>query len=173
MSGERTALDLAQAGFEDENEPAEQLDLLGVPQTPELMLLRTQRGPGRPPGARNKRTERTVQFLLARHQDPREVLLAMAEARVDELTAALGCSAYQAWQEKRLAAIGVLPYVAQRQPLAVAFTGVRPIHLHMHGMEDANGVRDDDSIAARLVGMITDAQFVDVPPDDGSGEGQS
>lgn len=73
-----------------------------------------KRGPGRPPGALNRRTEATVKFLLSRHRDPREVLLEIAEANVYDLAALLGCKPHEALTEKRLAAIGVLPYVAAR-----------------------------------------------------------
>lgn len=165
MSGERAALEAVGLGFEDEDE-GEQFDLLGMPQTASLLLLRQKNdGPGRPKGSRNKRTERTVAFLLARHRDPREVLLEMAEARVDELAASLGCTAYQAYQEKRLAAIGVLPYVAQRQPLAIEMTGVQPIHIHIG---QANGVRQSDTVAERLTQVIENPEFIDVTPEDQS-----
>lgn len=93
------------------------------------LYYRGSRGRGRPFGSRNKRTERTVAFLLSRHRDPREILLEMAQANVHDLAALLGCSPFEAYQEKRLAAIGVLPYIAQRQPLAVDFTKRSVIYL--------------------------------------------
>jgi hypothetical protein len=114
-----TAPVVAQAAgelVEDEVE-AEQLGLFGEPVTEEGLakaISRGRRGPGRPPGARNKRTERSVAFLLSRHRDPREVLLEIAESNVFDLAALLGCKPFEALGEKRLAAIGVLPYVAAR-----------------------------------------------------------
>jgi len=99
----------------DGDDEPEQLALFGVPVTLEGQHKAEQRGRiGRPPGARNKRTERTVAFLLSRHRDPREVLLEIAESNVFDLAALLGCTPFEAAQEKRLAAIGVLPYVAAR-----------------------------------------------------------
>lgn len=112
---ERAVTSAVAAAIPEEDEP-EQLGLFGAPETPEGMAkaLSRGRGPGRPPGARNKRTERAVRWLLSRHRDPREVLLEIAEANVFDLAAMLGCDLLAAMQEKRLAAIGVLPYVAAR-----------------------------------------------------------
>lgn len=76
--------------------------------------LRGWSGIGRKPGAKNKRTEATIAFILSRHRDPRIVLAEMAEANVFDLAALLGCTPFEAQQEKRLAAIGLLPYVAAR-----------------------------------------------------------
>lgn len=127
--GDQAALTLAleQAELDDE---AEQLGLFGVPATPEGQARAiVKRGPGRPPGSRNKRTERTVAFLLARHRDPREVLLEIAEANIADLAALVGCSVFEALQEKRIAAAAVLPYLAQRMPLAVDVTQRQVVYL--------------------------------------------
>lgn len=99
----------------DDDEP-DQLALFGAPLTVDGQALAVVKkvGPGRPPGARNKRTERSVAWLLQRHRDPREVLLEIAEANVYDLAARLECSPAEAMTEKRLAAIGVLPYVAAK-----------------------------------------------------------
>jgi hypothetical protein len=94
---------------------AVQLGLFGEPLTEGgAVKAKGWNGVGRKPGAKNKRTERTVTFLLARHRDPRQVLLEIAEANVFDLAALLKCSPHEAMQEKRLAAIGVLPYVAAK-----------------------------------------------------------
>ena len=99
---------------------AEQFSLFGEPQT-EAGATRwlTKRRPGRPPGSLNKRSHRTVQFLLSRHRDPREVLLEIAEAHVADLASAMGMTMAEALTEKRLAAIGVLPYLAHRMPIEI------------------------------------------------------
>ena len=153
MSGEREAVAIA-LGQVDELVDAEdeQLGLFGVPATEEgLRRANIKRGPGRPPGARNKRTERTVAFLLARHRDPREVLLELAEANVADLAALLGCSLYQAAQEKRLAAIGVLPYVAQRMPLAVDVTNRQVVYLTINEGQVEQSEATSDSVAVRVL----------------------
>lgn len=108
----------------------EQLDLLGLPvgrsKTGEAVV---SRGPGRPPGARNRRTEQMAGYLLARYTHPLETLAQIQAASVAELAATLGCSALEALQEKRLAAIAVLPYVAQRMPQAIDLTNRNVVHL--------------------------------------------
>lgn len=111
------ALTAAVAGAVPDEDEVEQLGLFQPPLTSEGVEKaesRGRRGPGRPPGARNIRTQRTVAFLLGRHRDPREVLLEIAEANVFDLAALLGCTPFEALQEKRLCAIGALPYVAAR-----------------------------------------------------------
>lgn len=135
----------------DEPIDAEQDDLFGPPATPQGALLARRRGPGRPPGSRNKRTERTVAWLLQRHRDPREVLLEIAEANVHDLAGLLGCSVFEAAQEKRLAAIGVLPYVAQRQPLAIDVTKRSLVYLTIR---DGAAELADDGVG--LVAQVID-----------------
>lgn len=118
---------------ENEPEEAEQLGLFAPPET-EAGERAAQRsgwnGVGRKPGARNKRTMATVEFILARHRDPRVVLAEMAEANVFDLAALLGCKPFEAYQEKRLAAIGLLPYVAARLTPEV-IDNRQVIHLHL------------------------------------------
>lgn len=117
MASERAVIGAVSAAIAeaDQAEP-EQLGLFDAPLTSEGQAAAAMRGrgPGRPAGSRNRRTERTIKFLLSRHRDPREVLLEIAEANVFDLAALLGCKPFEAMQEKRLAAIGVLPYVAAR-----------------------------------------------------------
>lgn len=158
--GVGTALAVALDQAEEEI-AAEQMELLGLPEPKTevgrqaLERLRTGK-PGRPPGARNKRTVKTVELLLSQHRDPRAVLLAIAEAPVEELVATLGCKPLEALQEKRLAAIGVLPYVAQRQPLAIDVTERKIVFLSIDGGgNDAGGV----GLTARVV---NDARLVEV-----------
>lgn len=118
------------AAIEPEDEP-DQLGLFAEPETEAgaAKLWHLPRGRGRPPGARNKRTERTIAWLLARHRDPRQVLLEIAEANLADLAALAGCTLLEALQEKRMAATAVLPYVAQRQPLAVDVTNKSVVYL--------------------------------------------
>lgn len=126
----QVAVRAAVEAFEEEPEP-EQLGLFAPAETDAGKLKEREgsRGPGRPAGAKNKRTERTTAFLMQRHRDPREVLLEIAEANLKDLAGLLGCSLHEALQEKRLAAIGVLPYVAQKLPLAVDVTTWKGIRL--------------------------------------------
>lgn len=164
MSGEQQAVAIA-LGQVDEliDDEDEQLGLFGEPATEEGRLrTRIKRGPGRPPGARNRRTERTVAFLLARHRDPREVLLELAEANVADLAVLLGCTLYQAAQEKRLAAIGVLPYVAQRMPLAVDVTNRQVVYLTIQEGQVEQSEQGGDSVAVRVLQNVEYQDVTDV-----------
>lgn len=160
----QVAVRAAIEAHEDEPED-EQLGLFAPAQTDAGTLKQSegsQRGPGRPPGAKNKRTERTTAFLMARHRDPREVLLEIAEANVNDLAGLLKCTLHEALQEKRLAAIGVLPYVAQKLPLAVDVTNWKGIRLVI---EDTAG---DPAIAGvgAVAQVLNDVVYEEVERDD-------
>lgn len=154
MSGERAAVEAVLAATEDDDAD-EQLGLFAEPLTAEgQRKLPERRGPGRPPGARNKRTERTIAWLMSRHRDPRQVLLEIAEANVGDLAALLSCSLHEALQEKRLAAIGVLPYVAQKQPLAVDVTNRQVVYLNIHEGDVSVGEGDGVGFAVRVLDNV-------------------
>ncbi len=143
-SGQIIAIDEATRRWKAEQAEADederQFGLFAEPRTEagRAKAIVYKRGPGRPPGSRNKRTERTVAFLLARHRDPREILLEMAAANVHDLAALYGCSPFEAAQEKRLAAIAVLPYVAARITPEVV-DNRQIVHLHFGALEGGAG----------------------------------
>lgn len=167
MTGERAAVEAVLATVEDDED--EQLGLFAEARTEEgRRHQQIKRGPGRPPGARNKRTERTIAWLLGRHRDPRAVLLEIAEANVNDLAALLSCSLHEAMQEKRLAAIGVLPYVAQKQPLAIDVTNRSVVYLTINeGSSEASG--DGLGLTAKL---IENVQYQEVSGGDDATVGQ-
>src|SRR5258708_16978674 len=129
MSGS-AAVELARARDEGDDED-EQLGLFAEPETEggRLKIAHVRRGPGRPLGARNKRTERTVQWLLARHKDPVAGLLEIADMHPADLAAMLSCTLLEAVQEQRLCRVAALPYVKQRMPLAVHLTHHHVVYL--------------------------------------------
>lgn len=165
MSGDRTALGLALGEAAAEPEEAEQLDLLRVPETEagEGKMLLVRRGPGRPPGARNKRTERTLQWLLSHHRDPREVLLSISDKHPADLAAILGCTMLEALQEVRIAAAAVLPYLAQRQPLAVDVTNRQVVYLTINEGA-AESVRDGG--VGFTASVVENVEFQEVSDDE-------
>jgi hypothetical protein len=90
--GNIVAIDEAMERWHAEaDEEERQYGLFAEPQTEagRAKALTYRRGPGRPPGARNRRTERSAAFLLSRHRDPREILLEIAEANVADLAGLL------------------------------------------------------------------------------------
>ncbi|MDE3097783.1 MAG: hypothetical protein KGK07_17490 [Chloroflexota bacterium] len=109
-----------------------QLGLWSEPQSPsgQVKLLGLRRGAGRPPGARNKRTEATVAHLLQRYRDPRAVALERIEMHPADLAAILGCSIFEAAQEQRLYMAVVFPFIHARiTPDVIDNRAV--IHLHV------------------------------------------
>jgi hypothetical protein len=70
-----------------------QLDLLAENERLDDMLPlaapAAKRGPGRPPGARNKRTQQLAAYYLGRYGDPLEALLAMGSGDLAHTHAAL------------------------------------------------------------------------------------
>ena len=145
-----------------EFDEAEQLGLFAPPQTEEgqrKSLVKSRIG--RPPGARNKRTVATVDYLLSRHRDPREVLLEIAEANVADLAALLGCTLFEAVQEKRLCAAAVLPYVAQRQPLSIETSARNPVYLTI---VDGQAAPADNSAAGAIEARVVHPDDVELLP---------
>lgn len=115
MAGEQTAIAeaLEQRGAELEPE----LDLFAPPASVEgaAKAKALQRsGPGRPAGSKNRRTLRDVETLLASHLDPRAKALWIVEQHPADLAVLWSCSVFEAAQEQRLWALGVLPYVAAK-----------------------------------------------------------
>ena len=88
-----------------------------------LDLERVRKRPvGRPAGQRNLRVQRVADYLLGRYRDPLEGLVQMAAMPLELLAEALGCSRFEAAQEQRLCRIAALPYLHQRQAIAVDMT---------------------------------------------------
>lgn len=144
MAGDKTALGEAIAVFDAAADDEEQGELFAAPSTlaGDAKLNELQRRPGRPAGSRNKRTERTVAWLLSRYRDPRAVLLELAEANAADLAGRFNCSLLEALQEKRIAAAAVLPYVAARMPIAIDVTKRTAVYLNVqmgHAVQAAEG----------------------------------
>lgn len=146
--GLTTAVELT-GGSDDEPEPAAvQASLPLTELGGEAPLLdergapvAARRGPGRPPGARNKRTEAWVRHILSRYRSPLEFLAETYSRPVGELVLELGCKPAEAFEIQRKAAEGLAPYVHQRQPLAVEVDAKGVVQLVLG---DAFGADDDD-----------------------------
>ncbi len=172
MSGETPKLHEAigapaptEAGEDDE-----QLDLWGEPETEAGRALLGARGRGRPAGAKNRRTlrqERAAAWLLSRYPDPAERLLALGSMNVADLAALLGCTMLEAAQEQRLSLIAVLPYVKQRQPLAIDVRSRSAIYLTIKEGAQLEAGGEGVEIAATIVDLepIDDARANAAPAD--------
>lgn len=114
MAGEAAALaPIADAIAEQLDDDEQQLGLFSEPVTEagRAKLINFRRGRGRPAGARNKRTEATVQALLQRYRDPRAVALERIQMHPADLAAVLGCSVFEAAQEQRLYIAVITPFM--------------------------------------------------------------
>ncbi len=86
---------------------------------------------GRPKGARNRRTQEWVDYLLARHRAPLEALAEVLTQGPEALRAELGCERLEAFDRWLRVAEALLPYLHQKQPMAIQADGgsVLPIVL--------------------------------------------
>jgi len=117
-SGLATAVQLAlraeaAAATEDDDEEEPVLDLLGLPNleaAPKRANL-ARAGKGRPPGARNHRTQFWSDYIPRRYGSPLEVLAQVMRAPTADLARELGCSKLDAFGEKRKAAEALAPYL--------------------------------------------------------------
>ena len=91
---------------------------LGLPASPRLVAAQERRKAGRPPGSRSRHSASAAAHVLSVIGDPLLHQAAIATMGVEELMA-LGLTIEKALEEKRLSAALVLPYLHQRQALAV------------------------------------------------------
>ena len=123
---------------------------LGLPVTVASEALVAKRGPGRPVGARNKRTESLAAQVERLFGNPVMRAAALASMPVDELAAALGCKPLEAVQEQRLWLAMMLPYVAARMPIAVDVTNHKVVSLTIVDGVPDGGTGD----ASEIVGVV-------------------
>lgn len=146
---------------------AEQLGLLDpvAPpgEVPSAVLDGARRG--RPPGSRNRRTQEIVDYLTSKYPLPLEGLLRMAAMSIEEIVAELGCTKLEAQQEKRQAWIATLPYIHQRQAIAVDVTNHKMVHLTIVEGSDEPGAEGDDDVVT-VQATIVSVQEVKAMTDD-------
>lgn len=153
------------------DEDERQFGLFGAPATEAgvakmAKAMLGQRGPGRPAGARNKRTEATVAHLLARYRDPRAVALERIQMHPADLAAATGCTLFEAIQEQRLLIGVVLPFIAAR--ITPEVVDNRQI-MHLHFNTGAPGVAATGAIRVLDPGEYSEvADTSSASTDDGS-----
>lgn len=78
-----------------------------------------RRGPGRPAGARNKRTEDWVNFIVDAYGSPLVHLAQTMVADTKKLAKELHIKQVEAFDRQQAAAIALLPYVHQKLPQAI------------------------------------------------------
>ena len=130
----------------------EQLALIG------LALPEPRRSVGRPAGRRNKRNQRVADFILQTEGDPLVELMRMGMLGVADLANALGCDRLEAFAEKRQCLIAALPYIHQRQAIAIDTTNRKIVHLTIH--DGAPGAASEQ--AGAVIGGV--AEIVEIQP---------
>lgn len=118
-----------------------------------------RRGPGRPPGSRNRRTEEWTDFILGNYRSP---LLFLAETYTRPaavLAAELNCKMQDAFKMQVAAAEALAPFVHQKQPVAVQVdaSGIVTLVLEAGGIGQAAGQAGDDAIVIEHVEGGSDA----------------
>ena len=119
-----------------------------------------RRAGGRPAGARNKRLDEVARLVRERFGDVLLQQVAVATMPLDHLLA-LGLKPLEAFQEKRLAAATVLPYIEQKRPIAVDVTGRQVVHLSIE-IGDAEA-QQDQGVIGGLVLQLDSAQLDGAP----------
>ena len=145
-----------EAAFDDDRE---QLALLG------LAIPASKRVAGRPAGRRNLRNQRVADFILATVGDPLVELARMSMLPVDALAAALCVTASEAFAEKRLCLVALMPYVHQRQAIAVDVSNRSIVHLSIFEGAAGQGLGGGDdqvmTISAGLADIVENQEVSD------------
>lgn len=179
-SGLGSAVDALMEGQEPPAPNAEQLPLLpGAGESQEAIPTEGEgappghRGPGRPPGARNKRTEEWTEYILSRHKSPLVFLAEQYTKSLKELVEELKCDPLDARKLQVQAARDLAPYVHQKQPVAMEIEGKGRVLLIASGLPGAPELSSDALTALGLAvggdgGVLVDGEPVDAGDDEGA-----
>ncbi|WP_439813991.1 hypothetical protein [Zavarzinia sp. CC-PAN008] len=109
---------------------------------------------GRKPGSRNKRTAAFADYILSRYRSPLVVLAETWSRPVDVLAVELGCDKEDAFKIQQAAAVAALPYLHERQAVAVNLEGAAPVTLVIGSLEAGSG----DGLDAAGDGVVLDIE---------------
>lgn len=125
-----------------------------------------KKAPGRPKGARNRSTEEWRRYFLSKHKSPLMVLGELYNKPLEELKDELKCERLEAFKLQLSAAQAVLPYVHQKQPLAIEDkSGNIPVININVSQLDAKLIADNAGTIRKEitdVELVTDAEFSEV-----------
>lgn len=136
--GLATAVETVGIGDPPDDE-SQQLDLIGPDDDGEALAfgqtmdgLERRRGPGRPAGSKNKRTEEWLEYLQSQYTSPLVALAKTWSADTEKLAAKLRTSREKAFEIQQSAARASLPYWHQKQPVAVEIDAKGHATIEMH-----------------------------------------
>lgn len=98
----------------------------------EKKLPAPSRGPGRPPGAKNKNTEEWRDYLLSRYPSPLEGLAQTMSLPIESICTMLSCTKLDAFKLQLMAMKELAPYIHQKMPLAIDAGDAGLINLFMN-----------------------------------------
>lgn len=125
-----------------------------------------KRGPGRPPGSRNKRTEDWRRFLDSQYTSPLEWLSRQFTVSTEWLACELGVKPSEAFELQVKCAIAALPYREQKLPMAVDVTNKASLTLIIEEPKDADPAHDWSAAS-------DDSMVIDIQLADGESDGKS
>ena len=116
-----------------------------------------RRGPGRPPGSRNKRTDEWAEWILGRHTSPLDFLATVYTRPVEMLALELGCKRLEALKLQVVAAKELAPYVHQKQPVSVNVDQTGVVTLILEPVAPAaTGIQGEDALV--IEGQVVDQE---------------
>jgi len=134
------------------------------------------RGPGRPKGARNKRTAEMVEYLSRKYTSPLEAAMQVYSRSVHDLAEELGCDPLDAMKLQLGAINATLPYIHQRQPQAVDVSGAGVVGIAFvtaDGSEMHADGGDPDNPFAALLNTQQNQQLIDVEAEKSGGSSRA
>lgn len=111
--------------------PADEVAMLPLDPVARGAALRggTRRGPGRPAGAINKKTQDMARMILAKYQSPLVFLAETYSRKVSDLAIELQCKPVEAFQVQLRAAQELAPFLHGKMPVEVNVRGELPMLL--------------------------------------------
>ena len=116
---------------------------------------------GRPPGARNRRTQEWTEYLLSRYRSPLEVLAETYSTPTPILARRLRASFKEAFALQLQAARELAPYLHQKQPVAVTVDGKGMLQLMICATPEMAALvnqRTDDYAGAMVLEVMPNAE---------------
>lgn len=158
--GAQAAIDAAGGiGTPPEPETAEQLNLLPdmragdeLPDGEGGDQVPAQRSPGRPKGARNKRTTEMLDYIGGQYGLPAVRLAQLYSADPQVLASRYSLKLKEALELQKSAAIALLPYMHQKQPLAIDLEKKSTVTLVFNDAPDPDQINDDDGFSITIDG---------------------
>lgn len=139
MDGEGDMAGVVQAGLFDDLDASE-TGSLDAASPLSAALGSAKRARGRPKGAKNRRTEAVVAWLLQDHRHPLAVIMEAYSLSPGDFAKAIGIPSpdndtlLDIVKLQLRMAEAALPYIAQKMPMAVQVDGVQPLSISFAGI---------------------------------------